>query len=98
MIEPTSGGNPFVAHVLGQEPRGQPLGATGPELGSGLGAQPAGEAHVIGMIVRRQDAPDRPLGQQPATQVRQRSRVGSSASPASITVQPSRSAHSQMFT
>ena len=65
-VEAAPSGDPLLAGVLREQARGQPLGPAGPELRPGLGAQPAGEAHVIGMVVRGDDAGDRPAGQQAA--------------------------------
>ena len=59
VVEAAPGRDPLLAGVLRQQTRGQPLGPAGPELGSGLGAQPARQAHVVRVVMRGDNARDR---------------------------------------
>ena len=59
VVEAAPGRDPLVTGVLRKQARSQPLGPAGPELGSGLGAQPARQAHVVRVVMRGDNARDR---------------------------------------
>ena len=57
-----------VLHVEPQHAREKPGGARGPELGPVLGLEPAGEAHMVGVVVGDDHPPHRPPAQRPRQQ------------------------------
>ena len=62
MIELPAGRDESLADIERQSARLQPFGAAGPELGAAPLAPPAGQAHVVGMKMGRQDPRYRPAG------------------------------------
>ena len=98
MVEAAAGRDEVLAGVERQGARLQPFGAAGPQLGAGALARPAGEAHVVGVEMGRH-APGS-TGRPAMTPCRscQRSRLGWSASPASISGPAGSSSSSQTLT